>query len=320
MKIVIVGPGALGCLFAGFLSKNPDNLVWLLDKDPVRAELLKKTGIKISGLSKISIPPKKINVTADPKEIIVADLVIILVKSYDTESAVKNVLPCVNKDTILVSLQNGLGNIEIIRSFFTGKNHPVILSGVTSLGATTLETGKIIHAGAGKTFIGVNRKQRLEPAIRNRIKNAFRNTGINILLTNDIEPAVWSKLVMNSAINPLAAITQMSNGELVDNCYVRDNLQQAAKESALVAKALGIKLLFKNPEKEVVNGCMKSRKNRNSMLQDILNKKQTEIEYINGTVIKFAEKMKLETPVNKNLYSRVKSIEAGSLNAGQKNS
>ncbi|MFH0807042.1 MAG: 2-dehydropantoate 2-reductase [Elusimicrobiota bacterium] len=295
MKIVIVGPGAMGCLFAGLLSKNPKNEVWLLDKNPERTAVIKKNGIKISGLTKKNTKTK---ITTEPNEIGTANLVLIFVKSYDTESATKSVLPCINKETIILSLQNGLGNIEIIRKYSVNN----VFAGITAIGATLIGWGKVKHAGKGATIIGKSGRAK-------EIIKAFNKTGIVIKANNNIDSIIWSKLVLNSAINPLGAITQMKNGELIENCYIKDSLIQTVKETAMIAKDLGIKLLYKNPEKEVVNACKKTKNNTNSMLQDILNRKQTEIEYINGAIIKQAEKLKLEAPLNKNLYSRVKSIE-----------
>ena len=219
-------------------------------------------------------------------------------KSYDTESAIKSVLPCINKETIILSLQNGLGNIEIIRKYSVNN----VFAGITAIGATLIGWGKVKHAGKGATIIGKNIRAK-------EIAKTFNKTGIVIKINNNIDSIIWSKLVLNSAINPLGAITQMKNGELIENCYIKDSLIQTVKETAMIAKDLGIKLLYKNPEKEVVNACKKTKNNTNSMLQDILNRKQTEIEYINGAIIKQAEKLKLEAPLNKNLYSRVKSIE-----------
>ena len=295
MKIVIVGPGAMGCLFAGLLSKNLNNEVWLLDKNTGRADSIQKTGIKITGLTSRT---SKTKITTKANEIGIADLIIIFVKSYDTESAIKSVSPCINKKTIILSLQNGLGNIEIIKKYAI----KYVFAGITAIGATLTGLGKVKHTGRGTTIIGKGTGDK-------EIVKAFSKTGIVLKIGGNTDSVIWSKLVLNSAINPLGAITQMSNGELIQNPYIKDQLIETVKESSNIARAFKIKLLYKNPEKEVLAVCRNTKNNKNSMLQDILNKKQTEIEYINGAIIKHAEKFKLEPTLNKNLYSRVKSIE-----------
>ena len=148
MKIVIVGPGAMGCLFAGFLAKSGQD-VWILDKRPERAERLNREGIKIEGIS--GNHKVKVNATARPEDIKKPELVIICVKSYDTESAIKHIKPALTETTYIVTLQNGLGNVETIAEI-AGENN--VIGGITSNGATLLSDGHVRHAGKGETIIG----------------------------------------------------------------------------------------------------------------------------------------------------------------------
>ena len=179
MKIVIVGPGAIGCLLASFLSKGKDE-VWLLDKDGERASKINKNGISIEGISgEWNVKGKA---TTDVKNIGSAELVIIAVKSYDTKEAISAAKPLISDDTSVLTLQNGLGNIEII-SEAVGQEK--VIGGVTNLGATLLETGKVRHAGKGETIIG--RIDGNIPVQMRQIREIFNACGLETRISKDIK-------------------------------------------------------------------------------------------------------------------------------------
>jgi len=306
LKIVVVGPGAIGCLFASHLSKLPYIDLWILDKNPSRVKYIKKHGIKVRGMSKIDIKPEKINITTNPKKIKKTDLVILCVKSYQTEKAIKKVSTCISKNTYILTLQNGLNNIKTIEKILRRKDN--IIAGITSHGATLLSTGRIRHAGKGPTIIGrTNKNTNINFLIK--IKKIFNDAKIETEITDDIKSAIWSKLVLNSAINPVGTISFKKNGQIIKNKFLKDILCKTAEESANVAKKLDIKLIYKNPSRKVIDICKKTSNNYNSMLQDILNNRKTEIEYINGAIIKNAKKLGLEIPYNNMLYYLVKYFE-----------
>jgi len=148
VKIVIIGPGAMGCLFGGFLSLSGQE-VWFLDKDPERARILQEQGISIEGIS--GEHKAQVKASSEAKDISGADLVIIYVKSYDTAASVENIENIVGPKTPVLTLQNGLGNAEIISQNVGAQK---TLGGVTSQGATLLGIGHIRHAGQGPTVMG----------------------------------------------------------------------------------------------------------------------------------------------------------------------
>lgn len=148
MKIAVVGPGAMGCLFAAFLSKSKAE-IFILGKDSQRSQELNQQGIIVEGVS--GNWQAKMKATADAKEIGIADIIIICVKSYDTKEALKNALPLIGENSAILTLQNGIGNIEVI-SEIAGADK--VIGGVTNEGATWLGEGHIRHAGRGETVIG----------------------------------------------------------------------------------------------------------------------------------------------------------------------
>ncbi|MCM8781064.1 MAG: ketopantoate reductase family protein [Candidatus Omnitrophica bacterium] len=233
MKIVIVGPGAMGCLFAGFLSKTQQD-IWLLDKNRERAEKLNQEGIVVEGIS--GDWRAKVKATHIPEEIGPVDLIIVCVKSYDTKEAILRAKILVQENTSVLTLQNGIGNIEIIGEI-VGQER--VIGGVTNQGATLLDTGHIRHAGRGDTVIGrVDGK--ITVGLRS-IREIFNKAGIETRISRDIRGLLWSKLIINVGINALTAITRLNNGRLIELEGTRKILREAVTEAIRVAKRKKIK-------------------------------------------------------------------------------
>lgn len=300
MKIAIVGTGAMGCLFAAFLAKAKEE-VWLVDKNDARADRIREQGVIVEGMSDIKI---KVNVTSEPKEIGAVDLVIICVKSYDTDSSVKSVKDIIADETSVLTLQNGIGNIQII-SELVGQDK--VIGGVTSQGANVVEPGHIRHAGKGETIIG-RIDGRLTGALKN-ISNILNKAGFQTRISRDINGLIWSKLIINAGINALTALTRLNNGRLIEYDGTKEVMRQAVSEAVKVAKRKRIKLNYDDPIQKVESVCSATAPNISSMLQDVLNKKRTEIDFINGAIVRQGKNLSIPTPVNETLTSLVKTIE-----------
>lgn len=312
MKIAIVGPGAMGCLFGGFLAKSGQEL-WLLDKRPGRVEAVQKEGIKIEGIS--GNHKVKVKATTKAKEIGPCELIIICVKSYDTEAAVKGLGPLISGETLVLTLQNGLGNVESIAEA-VGEER--VVGGVTSHGATLLGEGHVRHAGKGDTVIGrwqaTGRRQVKGWKISRRtledIASAFKAAGFPTKISEKVRDLVWSKLIINVGINALTAVTRLNNGRLVEFEGTRQILKMAVLEAAKVARRKRITLAYSDSIKKVEGVCRATAGNISSMLQDVLKKRRTEIDYINGAIVREGEALEISTPANKVLTELVKTIEA----------
>ncbi len=302
MKIVIVGPGAMGCLFAAFLSKSRQD-IWLLDKHRERAAIINEKGISIEGIS--GNWQAQVKATADTKDIGQADLIIICVKSYNTKEAVMCAKAMVGEDTQLLTLQNGIGNIEII-SEVVGADR--VIGGVTNLGATLLDIGKVRHAGKGETVIG--RIDGKIPVQMRAIREILNKVGLETRISRDIKGLLWSKLIINVGINALTAITRLNNGKLVEFEGTRKVLREAVTEAVRIAKRKRIKLIYDDPLAKVEAVCEATATNVSSMLQDVLKKKRTEIDFINGVIVRQGQELGISVPVNSTLLDLVKTIEA----------
>lgn len=302
MKITIIGPGAIGCLLAGFLSKSKEE-IWILDKNAQRLKEIREQGIKIEGIS--GNWRAKANITSDPKEIGPSELIIIAVKSYDTKDAINNVKPLITDSTPVLTLQNGIGNVEIISEVIGSER---VLVGITNQGATSLGPGWVRHAGKGETVIG--RLDGKIPVELRSLRELFNKVGLETRVSKDIKAFLWSKLIINVGINALTAITRLKNGKLLEFESTRRILEAAVNEAIRVVKKKRLKLIYDDPLSKVEAVCEATANNISSMLQDVLKKKRTEIDFINGAIVRQAQGAGIAVPVNTLLTHLLKAIES----------
>ncbi|MFC1868328.1 ketopantoate reductase family protein [Thermodesulfobacteriota bacterium] len=299
MHFLIVGPGAMGCLFAARLKRAGYDVI-LLDYIKERAEKINRQGIIVEGVSGeyiANVPTVAGGIPSQP------DLVLICVKSIKTEEASKAIEPWLSQKAVVATLQNGVGNLEILEGIF-GKER--VLGGVTAEGATVLGWGKIRHAGQGTTIIGP------EGALNSpceKLVSAFNKAGFRAGSADNVEELIWGKLIINVGINALTAITGLKNGRLPELKGTRSIMEQAVEEAVAVAKAKNIRLPYTDPFNRVIEVCRDTAGNIASMLQDVLNKKMTEVDFINGAIVQEGEALGIPTPVNNTLTSLVQTIQ-----------
>jgi 2-dehydropantoate 2-reductase len=302
MKIAVMGTGALGALFAGYLARAGEE-VWAVDIKPEIVETIRAAGVRIREASgeENSIP---LRATRTPEEIGQAELVIFLPKSRQTQPAAEDARPLFGPKTVGLTLQNGLGNPEVLESIL-GEGR--ILAGVTSHGSTLISPGKILHAGSGDTIIGEMRGGFSERA--EEITGLLNRAGIVTRVSGEIRNEVWGKLIVNIGINALSAITRLRNGDLLQYPETRETLRRAVLEAKEIADRKGIRLPFPNPVEKTEEACRLTRHNYSSMLQDVLSQRETEVDFINGAVVCEGAGLGRETPINWMLMSLVKALE-----------
>jgi 2-dehydropantoate 2-reductase len=205
---------------------------------------------------------------------------------------------CLGVEGLAITLQNGLGNDTKLASILG--NHRV-LQGVTTLGATLNAPGEVCLGGEGP--VSLTPHPRLSPA-----EKMMREAGFEVSVVKNIQSLIWGKLVVSSALNPLTALLRVNNGELLERPEAMALMGELARETAAVAKKLGILLPFKIPEKAVEEVAKKTAENLSSMLQDILRGAPTEIDAINGAVVQLAEMKALQVPVNRIIWALIKAI------------
>jgi len=302
LKIAIVGPGALGCLLAGLLKSRTKEEVWLIDKSPERAKLIREKGIRIEGMSSVSTD---IDISANPKEVGPCDLVFICVKSYSTDDACKDIKDLISDKTSILTLQNGIGNVQVLSDYFGPER---IIAGVTNHGATFVGPGHVRHAGRGDTVIGTYSGKMLGP-VRDAA-NFLTKCGFETKVSKEIDSIIWSKLIINIGINALAGITRLKNGMLIKHDGARQILRSSVQEAVKVLKRKRKKLIYDDPIQKVESVCKATAANISSMLQDVLNSKRTEIDYINGIIARQGKELGIPTPVNDTLINLIRTIES----------
>ncbi len=227
------------------------------------------------------------------------------VKSFHTKGAAEQIKPLLGINTKVLTLQNGLGNIEII-SEIIGEER--VIGGITNEGATLISRGSIRHAGRGETVIGTANGK--TPGQMRAIREVFNKVGFETKMTRDIKSLIWSKLIINVGINALSAITRLPNGKLTEFEGTKRILRDAVTEATRIAKRKRIKLIFDDPLAKVEAVCEGTSSNLSSMLQDVLRKKRTEIDSINGVIVRLGQELGISVPVNKLLVDLIKTIEA----------
>ncbi len=300
MKIVIMGAGAMGSLFGGLLALSEEE-VWLVDISKEQIDAIRSVGLTLEEKGKKQTI--RVNATSDAASIGKADLVIFFVKAYHTEKAASDALVLQKKDTVFLTLQNGLGNEETICKQVDRKN---VMLGVTNHGATLLGPGHIRHAGWGKTYIG-----ELDGKMTDRvtqIAQVFNKAGVETEVSSNIHRVVWNKLFINAGLNAVAALTGLKNGQLLDYPETLRLMDALVSEAVEVARKKGIPIEG-NPLEKVKAVVEATRENRCSMGQDFDHRRRTEIDAINGAVVREAESLGIAVPFNQAITDLVKVIE-----------
>jgi 2-dehydropantoate 2-reductase len=300
MKTVIMGAGAMGSLFGGLLTLSGED-VWLVDIWKENIDAMRSKGLKVEDRGKIEIIPVK--ATTEVSSAGTADVVLFFVKTYHTEKAVSDVLVFQKENTVFLTLQNGLGNEEAICKQVDRRK---VVLGVTGQGATLLGPGHIRHAGWGKTYVG-----ELDEKITDRvtqIAQVFRKAGIETEVSSHVHDLVWEKLLVNVGINALAALTGLKNGQLLDYPETVRLMEALVSEAVEVARRKEIQI-DENPMNRVKAVIEATRENRCSMGQDLDYKRRTEINAINGAVVREAERLGISVPVNRAITDLIKVIE-----------
>jgi 2-dehydropantoate 2-reductase len=300
MKTVIMGAGAMGSLYGGLLASSGEE-VWLVDIWKEHIEAVRSKGLIIGEKGE----EKSIHVqaTTEVSSVGKADLVILFVKTYHTEKAVSDALVLEKENTVFLTLQNGLANEDVISRQVDRKK---VLLGVTNQGATLLGPGKIRHGGWGKTYLG-----ELDGQGTNRIREIaqiFEKAGIETEISPAIQRLIWEKLLINIGINALAALTGVKNGQLLDHPEALTLMDALVSEAVEVAERKGIRIEG-NPIDKVKTVAEATKANRCSMGQDLDNKRRTEIDVINGAVVREAERLGLSVPYNRMITNLIKVIE-----------
>ncbi len=307
MKICVLGAGALGCAIGGVLTEAGHE-VWLINRNTAQVEAMSQRGLVLrsDGLDRtvrvrVVTTAAGVSPASGP-----ADLLIVLVKSFHTAEAMHSALGLLGPETVVLSLQNGLGHVDILAGIVGGER---VLAGKTYAGGTQLAPGYVEAGTRGKrTLIG-------EPACglsarATAIASAFSAAGLDTTVSDNIMGVAWDKLLINVATGALSAITRLTYGGLYSVPEVEACALAAVAEAMAVARASGVTLSIDSPAQawQIASAGL-PYEFKASMLQSLEKGSVTEVDYINGAVVRQGALCGVPTPVNQTLVAAIKGIE-----------
>jgi 2-dehydropantoate 2-reductase len=305
MRIYFLGAGALGCAIGGTLAAGGSD-VTLIDRHQAHVDAIGRDGLRLCAEDGRPDRAIRVRAEADVAGLPPADLLIVLVKSFHTRSAIEAARSVVGPGTMVLSLQNGLGHEEILAEVL-GREH--VLAGKTYVGGVLLAPGRVLAGTEGKrTVIG-----ELDGAVSARARSVaaeFERAGLPCEVSGNILGVMWDKLLINVSTGALSGITGQVYGSLYAVPEIEATAVAAVAEAMAVAEAAGIELSIRRPQdawRMAADGLPSGFKT--SMLQSLEKGTATEIDYINGAVVRAGRRQGVPTPVNQTLVAAIKGIE-----------
>ncbi len=317
MDIVILGAGAIGRLFGVYLSRSGHH-VTMVDPDPEVVSAINRRGLGFmeqGGHDPDAVTFVPAGAVVNAKEIGETELTLLAVKSFDTLAAVQAVPHLVGSASPIISLQTGLGNIEIMEKVL-GKE--AVIGGFTFMAAAALAPGIVRQGGVGKTYIG-----EINGEMTDRVRfvaDMLNSAGLLCTPVHRLLGRLWCKVIVYSAINALSAILQVQNGDLLETVEGVTLMKRLVDEGREVASVRAVDLVFHDLYRLLFDACRRTQGNISSMLQDILSGQRTEIEAQCEALAHYGKQVGVETPTQETMAQLVHLVEkkaAGSLGGGR---
>ena len=291
IRVAVLGAGAVGCYYGGMLARA-GHPVTLIGR-PVHVDAFRNSGLRFEGLKFDEQIP--VEASTEAAAVRGARLVLFCVKSTDTEAAVAQIAPHLDADALIVNLQNGVDNAERIRARVKNPVIPAVVYVATEMAGP----GHLKHHGRGDLVIGSNEE----------VKTWFEAAGVPVVISVNIAGELWAKLVVNCAYNAISAITQLPYGKMIEGSGVRDVMRDVVEETLAVAKASGVRMAPGMLERTLALASAMPTQ-FSSTAQDLARGKPTEIDHLNGYVVRRGAALGIPTPANRALHALVKLIES----------
>lgn len=300
MRVCIVGCGAVGSLFAAHLAKAGEVEVWAYDVWKDHIDAIRKNGLRLSGAAELTASP---HATSDPEELPPCDYGIVATKAIHTRNAIVQTAHAFGDTSAVCSVQNGVGNEEIL-----SEHVKYVIRGTTFPAGHPIAPGHIGYDIKGDTWIGPFEPSQTPMNRVEELAGLMTRSGMNTVALQDARGAQWTKLIFNASTNPVGALTQLHHGAATRFSPTRALFEDLIAEGEAVARALGIEL-HGDPRHMVQKGANAPGKHRASMLQDVLAQRQTEVDFMNGAIVKWGEQAGVPTPLNRALWELIKGLE-----------
>lgn len=307
MKIAIVGGGAMGGVWAVLLSKI-GHQVSVVDVSAQLVDTINADGLAIVEAPRADAAVRdqvRIQATSQPADVGVCDAVFFFVKAQHTASAAALAAPLVSQETTVVSLQNGWGNADVLARSFAPEQ---IVVGVTYHSATTVAFARVAHTGKGPTFVGPY-KDGASLERTELISRALNEAGVENTATAQVKTEIWKKLILNAATLPTSSLTRLRSVELGQPGPLLDLVDAVTAEAVQVAQALGYEIAYEERVERIHTILAGAGAGKSSMLQDVEAQRKTEIEVVNGAVVRAAQQVGVATPLNQALVALINGLE-----------
>ncbi len=300
LKVCIIGCGAVGSLFAAHLAQKGEAEVWAYDVWRDHIDAIRRNGLRLSGAAEFTA---KLNATSNAEELPRCDYGIVATKAIHTRSAIGQVAHAFDDESAVCSVQNGVGNEEII-----AEHVKYVIRGTTFPAGHPVGPGHVGFDIKGDTWIGPFEPTQTPMSKVEELAGLITRSGMDVIALKDARGAQWTKLIFNAATNPVGALTLLHHGAATRFSPTGQLSNDLIAEGEAVAKALGIEL-HGDPRALVQKGANAPGKHRASMLQDVLAKRQTEVDFMNGAIVKWGEETGIPTPLNKAMWELIKGLE-----------
>jgi len=257
----------------------------------------------VEGISGVETIPVSISLNANGT--MPPDMVLSLVKCHDAAAAAQAMGPIAGPRTVVVSLQNGIGNEQVLADVLGAER---IVAGVTSIGATLLAPGHVLHTSWGDTALAAKDPAALPSA--QMVASFFSRHGIKTTVADNLDSLLWGRVLIKIGIGAITALTRVRNGKVLEIDAAKSLSTDAVREAAVIVKAAGIKLPYHSPVTQVHRLLEHTADNMSTMQQDIYKGRRSEIEAINGAIVRLAETMDRDAPINRTLLRLVQTLEA----------
>jgi 2-dehydropantoate 2-reductase len=300
MKICVIGCGAVGSIFAAHLAKAGEAEVWAYDVWTEHVEAIEKNGLRISGAAEITA---RLKATSDPKQLPLCDYGIVATKAIHTKMAIVEAAHAFDEKSSVCSVQNGVGNEELI-----AEHVKYVIRGTTFPAGHPIAPGHIGYDIPGDTWIGPFEPTNTRMSRVEELAGVLTRAGMNTIPLRDARGAQWTKLIFNASTNPVGALTLLHHGAATRFGPTGQLFNDLIAEGEAVARKLGIEL-HGDPRELVQKGANAPGKHRASMLQDVLAQRHTEVDFMNGAISLWGDKVGVATPLNKVLWELIKGLE-----------
>lgn len=305
MKIGVLGAGSLGSAMGAALAEAGSE-VWLVSRNRAHVDAIRARGLEVR--TDHGERTVRVDAAVDCAGLAPVDLLIVLVKSFDTRKAIEAAMPAVGEHTIVMSLQNGLGHEEVLGAV-VGRER--LIAGRTYVGGQLLAPGIVLAGTRGKRTIVGELDGRITDRVR-AVAAEFERAGLATTASDNILGTIWDKLLVNAATGALAGITRLPYGRLYAVPEVEATAIAAVTEGMAVARAAGIAISYADPrEPWLAAGKGLPFDFKASILQSLERGSVTEIDWINGAVVREGRRLGVPTPVNDTLVACIKGLEHG---------